>query len=117
MLKSLLWRVGRGFSHILTLIGAMLRSEQREMLHHMIGLLRGSRTVMHDGGLPALMRGLDQLAGAHRLVDESALRLAHALAALLPVRPFRHCMKRSILRYVILKSRGENAAFMIGVAR
>lgn len=107
----------RGFAHIHTLLGALIQPVLRQQMTTLLGVMRQSRTAMHKGGLPALMHELDQQAQRTEWMDDSAMRLADMLAALMPLPPFRHCLKRSVLRYVILKSRGDSPTFVIGITR
>src|SRR5690349_3116782 len=93
--------ISRGVQHVVRIAGAALMPDQRQQLLVMIHVLRQSRTALRETGLPGLMRYLDAQAAAHDFTNPASIRHADAIAALMPMRPFRHCMKRAILRYII----------------
>jgi hypothetical protein len=113
----ILRHIWRGVQHLMWIASAAIVPDQRQQMRALLGILRHSRAPLREAGLPGLMRFLDQQADDQPFVNSAAIPQADALAALLPMRPFRHCMKRAILRYVILKSQGQAASFQIGVER
>src|SRR5215210_4562665 len=114
---SMLTRIRRGIQHLTWIAGAAVIPDQRRQMLILIHILSRSRVPLRDAGLPGLMRFLDQQAAEHDFASTASIPQADAIAALLPMPPFRHCMKRAVLRYVILKGQGQVASFQISVER
>lgn len=112
-------RMCRGLGHIGVLAGAACHSSGRRTVAAMWRALQGSAAAYRRGGLPACMAALDTAAGAWpgQIDGRRALAYADALAATLRARPFRYCMRRSLLRYLALRLRGLAPCFTIGVER
>lgn len=110
-------RLGNGCRHVASLAAAGLTDRRR--LRALIAALRAAAEAYRLGGLPAWAAALDDSSSNVLLRDrlERTLALADALAALGRRAPFRHCMRRSTLRYVALRAAGLSPRLVLGVER
>src|SRR5690242_5086480 len=96
--------IQRGLQHIRVIAGSLPVRSERERALAFISLLRQGSDHLRQGGLPRMMHFLDD--AVKKLVvqtdQETALRQADAVAALYSMKGLRHCMRRSMLRYVVL---------------
>ena len=114
------FRATRNFArHVRVLIRSALQGGRARGLHELRRTLHQAARAYQGGGLPALEMVLDS-PGATPLAPGNldwALEQADALAALLRVRPFRYCMRRTVLRYWVLRAAGRRSVFVIGAER
>lgn len=112
-------RIRNAGRHLRVLSRSVACADGRRQLGEMITLLRQAARAYRAGGLPALSGALDA-PGLRPLppgAPEGGLANADALAALARARPFRYCLRRSVLRYLVLRAAGYAPVFVIGAER
>ena len=113
-------RASRNFvRHVRVLARSALEGGHRRRLRESLRVLNRAARAYKGGGLPALETVLDSTGAAPVAPGalDWALAQADAVAALLRVRPFRYCMRRTVLRYRVLRAAGRRTAFVIGAER
>ena len=97
-------------------IAAGWHASYRGRIRGLVRALRETACAYRQGGLPAFERALSAVTPETISPSEVdfSLKLADALAAVLRIRPFRYCMRRSVLRFEILRAAGRAPVFVIG---
>lgn len=104
--------------HLRAVLRAVLRPSGRRRLARHVRLLRDAAGTLGAGGLPALASRLDDepIAGPQG-VAERTLKEAEAVAALWPQPGMRRCLRRAVLRYVVVRAAGGKPSLIIGATR
>jgi len=107
----------RYFRYANQLLNAVLNTQQRHQIIEMMTHVKEGRNHLHEGGLPALEAFLTRPSlPSYNSLDDALVKV-DLVAALFRIKGLRHCMRRTVLMYLVLTRAAKEPTFVIGVER